>query len=174
MSDNGISEAVSEKRKRGRPPTFSPEYRAAIAHIYPDITSHRGITDVLYRLRALDLLQDDARFAWLADRDKITAGEPNAWKPSILTELGRIWDDDDLKAVALHICEMKPKTKDATAEIRRIRTGNSAPGNALDLNIALATRLDDYIEQHPGMPLSVVEDAVLVLLDSVQEQRIEA
>ncbi|MDP7645469.1 MAG: hypothetical protein QGG60_12345, partial [Anaerolineales bacterium] len=136
--------------------------------------TRRGMTNVLYQQQALGLLRDDARFKWLVDKDKMIAGEPNAWKPSILTELGRIWDDDDLKAVALYICEVKPKTKDATAEIRRIRTGNSAPGNALDLNIALATRLNDYIEQHPGMPLSVVEDAVLALLGSVQEQRIEA
>ncbi len=174
MSDDGISEAVSEKRKRGRPPTFSPELRARIAHWYSDIKSHRGITDAMYRLRALGLLTDDARFKWLVDKDKMIAGEPNAWKPSILAELGRISDEETLKVVALRVCEVKPKTKDAIAEIRRFRTGKTAAGNASDLYSALATRMNDYIQQHPGMPLSEVDDAVLALLGSVQEQRIEA
>jgi|TARA_B100001964_G_C14051899_1_gene517404 hypothetical protein len=174
MSDDGISEAVSEKRKRGRPPTFTPEYRALMKAFFPDVQTRRGMTNVLYQQQALGLLRDDARFKWLVDKDKMIAGEPNAWKPSILAELGRISDEETLKVVALRVCEVKPKTKDAIAEIRRFRTGKTAAGNASDLYSALATRMNDYIQQHPGMPLSEVDDAVLALLGSVQEQRIEA
>jgi hypothetical protein len=168
IPDTVISETASEKRQRGRPPIFTLEYRASIQAIYPDVKKHRGITDCMYRTRAFSLLVDDARFSWVADPATVMAGGDGGWKPSILTELGRIWDEEELKEIALTVCELKPKTKDAVAMIRRIRTGKAAAGNPFILYDALCTRLNDYLQHHPDTPLSQAEDVLLVLLDEVR------
>jgi len=152
QKDKGISEAASEKRKRGRPPVFDPGYRAAIGSLFNEVKTHRGKTDCLYRQRAFNLLEKDGRFAWVADGAKARAGSPDAWKPSILVELGRIPNDEDLKAVALRICELNPKTKEAVAMIRRFRLGREPEGNYLKLFAALESALNAYLSAHPSTP----------------------
>jgi hypothetical protein len=77
------------------------------------------------RVRALGLLCDDLAFRWLCDGKAMTAGGAK-WKPAILTELGRIDDEDDLREVARQLCELKPKTKDAIAAVRRWRLGKKS------------------------------------------------
>ena len=167
IPDTVISETASEKRQRGRPPIFTPEHRARIQVYFPDVKTHRGITDCIYRIRAIGLLADDARFSWVADRAKMSAGD-GGWKPSILTELGRIWDEEVLKEIALNICELKPKTKEAVAIIRRIRTGKTISGNAESLYRALSTTMNDYFQRYPDTPLPEVEAALLVILDKAR------
>jgi hypothetical protein len=54
------------------------------------------------------------------------AGAPNAWRPSILSELGRFRNDETLRSFALALCEMRPrpKTKEAVSMLRRVRLGS--------------------------------------------------
>jgi hypothetical protein len=51
------------------------------------------------------------------------AGAPNAWRPSILSELGRFRNDETLRSFALALCEMRPrpKTKEAVSMLRHAR-----------------------------------------------------
>jgi len=166
---DGIPEAASQKRKRGRPPVFDPGYRAAMKTIFPDIKTHRGMTDSLYRGRAINLLTKDGRFAWVADGARMKAGAPGAWKPSILVELGRIPNDEDLKAVALRICELKPKTKEAVAMIRRFRLGREAEGGYLKLFQHLAAAVDAYREGHPSTPKDDLIRALRDVADCIED-----
>jgi len=166
---DGISEAASQKRKRGRPPVFNPGYRAAMKTIFPDIKTHRGMTDSLYRGRAINLLTKDGRFAWVADGARMKAGAPGAWKPSILVELGRIPNDENLKAVALRICELKPKTKDAVSMIRRARLGREAEGNYLKLFAHLEAALNVYLSGHPSTPADWPVKALRDLADCIED-----
>ena len=91
----GLSEAASEKTRRGRPTVWSDEIMDSHRPFIPvEVKSRRGRMNVMYRIQALQRLPDDPEFAWLADRPRMEAGEPHSWKPSLLTELGRIpWDD---------------------------------------------------------------------------------
>ena len=121
-TEDRISEAASEKRKRGRPPIMGEDIARHIdLTAGGNVQTHRHKLNIYYQIRALSLLGEDSHFSWLVDLPKAKAGAKNAWKPGILSELGRIWDDEGLKIVALRICELKPKTKDAITMIRRVR-----------------------------------------------------
>lgn len=117
-------ETVSEnKRHRGRPRVIPHELEGPVSFIGPNVQTDRGRQNVFYRMRALDILSDLERFKWLCDEEKIMANVPRAMKPTILTELGRFQDDDEMREVAGILCEHKPKTKRAVALIRLIRQG---------------------------------------------------
>lgn len=165
-----LSEAASKKRGRGRPPAFSAEYRAAIGALFPDIKTRRGLSDCLYRLRAVNLLEKDKRFTWLADGEAMQAGRPGAWRPAILTELGRIGDDDTLLAVAARLCELKPKTKDAVARIRRARLGREPAGDYLALCVHLENTVNSYLLTHPAAPWANVTRALRELAECIEAE----
>jgi hypothetical protein len=50
-------------------------------------------------------------------------GDPDCWKASILVELGRIEDIQEMLNIAAEICELKPKTKAAILMVRGLRLG---------------------------------------------------
>jgi hypothetical protein len=102
-------ETVSENapaRKRGRPPVFSArDLQIAEAAAEPGQTP-RNIANVAYRLEALSVLlhaKEPERFNWLSDNERIRRGEGRAWKPTILTELGRLGDTELIEAFALRL-----------------------------------------------------------------------
>jgi hypothetical protein len=70
--------------------------------------------------------EDPERFRWLCDKDAMRAREPHAWKPSILTELGRMVTAADIVWCAEILCDRKPSTKEAVAWLRRVRVSESA------------------------------------------------
>ena len=128
------------------------EWHAVVDALTPEVRTERARHDFHYRTKAIQTLCYEPRFAWLADGEKMAAGVKDAWKPSILAELGRIRDGDTLRAVALRICELKPSTKEAVAIIRRFRLNREPPGDYLDLVHHLAKALDGYVAVHPSTP----------------------
>jgi len=150
MNTGDVSEESSDiqpKRKPGRPKVVSDEESAMLNGLgnYQGIESRRGRIDFSYRLDAMRALKDDpARFGWLYDEGVIKAGDESAWKPSILTELGRLGDPDRIRGVADRICELKPKARDAIAMIRRFRIGRDAPSSALGLADVIADAINRY------------------------------
>jgi len=165
----GKSEAASEKRRRGRPRLTNAALDDILKFIGPDIQTRRGLLNVFYRQLALDVLQLDPRFAWVADGTKMKAGVRGAWKPGILTELGRIRDADTMRAVAFRICELRPKTKEAVAIIRRFRLGRESRGNYLALWTCLARALDGYVDAHPSTSVEWKVKALQDLAACVQD-----
>lgn len=165
---DGISEAASEKRKRGRPRIMGPSAESMADFVAPDVKSSRGRQDSYYRMIALTVLTKDERLAWLADESAMKAGT-GRWKPSILSELGRIPNEEDLKAVALRICELKPKTKDAVAMIRRARLGREPEGNYLTLFKHLENALNAYLSGRPSTPEDWIIKALRDLADCIEE-----
>lgn len=163
-------EAASEKKKkRGRPPVFSPEYRAAMGELFYEVRTHRGMSEIMYRQRAYGFLIDDARFSWLADRRKIEEKGRRGMKSSILAALGRITDEAELKAVALRICELKPKTKAAVAMINRFRLGRGPEANYLNLLIHLEKALNAYLATHPATPEDWITRALRDLAECIED-----
>jgi hypothetical protein len=140
----------SDTKKRGRPPAFKAEQMAIITQLFPEVHSRRGRVNALYRTHAMDLLKQ-RRFRWLMDMEGLAAGK-DTWKPSILAELGRIADDRTLRAFAARICQLKPKTHEAVAMIRRARlNGASKPATVGALVHELGRTIDDYRTRHPDL-----------------------
>ena len=119
----------------------------------PEAKSRRGIINDAYRTRAIGLIVgyvkdtgDAARFAWLCDGEKMQAGEPNAWQPTILIELGKIRDVGAMFALADRLCEIKPKAKEGALMVRQARVGKPA-GDDVQLACELLDTLSSYLER---------------------------
>ena len=134
-----------EKPKRGRPRLLMPEYEAELWNLYPPtgVKSTRGIQNKHYLCHAVGLVKDDPRFAWIVD------AKTDRVRSTILTELGRIEDDDDLLEMALLICESRASTRKAVAAIRQFRDVAKGP-SCLSLTSRLITTIKAYVVEHPG------------------------
>lgn len=163
-----IPEAVSEKRKRGRPRVIGPEAEPVVDLVAPDVTTERGRQDAYYRQIALGVLMSDRRFTWLADEAAMKAGAPKAWKPTILAELGRIPDDEAMKAVAAQVCELRPKAKAAVAMIRRYRLGREPEGTPAGLDHHLVEAVNQYWGGHTSLTPAVIVEVLRALADRIE------
>jgi hypothetical protein len=150
-----------------------PAYEQALQQLFPDIGSRRHLQNVACRQRALALLSEDPAYRWLCDPEAMQAKpRPSAqksWRPTILAELGRIPGDEDLKAMAGQICQLKPKTRDAVLLIRGWRKGKESPGNARQLAAALVACINDYLKRHPSTTWSIVRAALDAAGDAVDQ-----
>jgi hypothetical protein len=117
---NAITENVSiNQPKRGRPYLFftdANDKRECKKH-YPDVRTDRTLVNRLYSDRALSVLGDGHKpeFLWLAD------AQTGRYRRTVLTELGRVNEDDLLLDVAFDLCERKLKTVAAVRLIRNWR-----------------------------------------------------
>jgi hypothetical protein len=165
-----ITEAASEKRKRGRPPVILPGLSEQVVSMFaPDVKTRRAKLDAYYRIHALAVLKDVPEATWLCDMEAMKAGKSKSWKPAILTELGRIEDVEALRHMAKLVCDAKPSTKEAVAWLRRWRTGKSAPTSEKDLFRTLARTFDDYKRTHPDLDERTAVDAINSLYCAVQD-----
>jgi len=165
---------ISEKGSRGRPPRFSPELmlQCEALGLFLNIHSRRGRINVMYGLRALKAVGNgkDPAFHWLANLELMGKGKPKAWQATILQELGRIDDPDDLRTVAARICELQPRVKDAVQMIRKWRIGRSAPFTQGQLATALVATLNDFLRAHGEMTLDEALKEVDILRVAVKAQ----
>ncbi len=161
--DKGISETVSEKRGRGRPPVFNsatleqmrrePLFRGR---------STRTLQNDLYQGRAQQLVdrpEHEPWVRWLIDHEGTHAGKPGSIKLGILSQLGRIDDDAHLVAVARRLCEFKPTPRQVVAMIRWLRKVQKP----VDLTDTLRRTLNTYLRDHPELTLAQARDAVAYL-----------
>jgi len=154
------TEVASESRRRtGRPPRFSDETMAYLKAMHPEVHSRRGVVDIAYRQRAIRLVKDIPACRWVCDFTAMQQGGDSAWQPSILTELGRIDDDDDLIAVAIEVCERQPSREDAIRLIRRYRTA-SRPPLPDQLTTEILGIINRYIRRYPQTTWPAVHDAL--------------
>ena len=150
----GLSEKFSENRRRGRPKVISGAMVGIVnfAASDPDATP-RTLQNKFYQLQAIHALSlgkedmpEAFRFLW--DANEATQTFRGRW--TILAELGRIADENDMRAVAHKVCEMKPRARDAVAMIRRARIGESKAGDTLQLANELIETINDYRVRHPA------------------------
>jgi len=162
------TEVTSEtKRREGRPARFSDETMAYVATLYPEVHSRRGLVDIAYRIRACALLKDIAACHWLYDSEGVKQGDDSAWQPSILTELGRIDDDDALIAIAMQVCGRQPSRKEAIRFIRRYRTARRPPQND-QLTTEILGVINDFVQRYPQTTLEAVNDTLEIVQVAVQ------
>jgi len=162
-----IPERVSENRvkpKRGRPPLLSDDELALLRACFPNHTTRRSLEDVHYRCRAQGLVDDGSgRFLWLVDPEACMAGRRGGYKAAILTELGRIDDDNTLLDVAAQLCKSRPTAGEAVRLIRRLRTSRPGEAAAVGLAGAMARAIDDYRARYPGLTMQQVRGAIAIV-----------
>ena len=123
--------------------------------------SRRQQQNALYAFKTMQVIKKDvdgfsadSTYAWLI------CDEPKIQKISILAELGRLDDPEDVLECARSICEQKLSVKMAVALIRKGR-GKQRAGNLQDkLYMALACCLRDFLAVHPDL---TDEDIIRVL-----------
>ncbi len=168
---NGLTENFSDnqlKPQRGRPRAVEPAIEALYEQLglYDGKYSRRARVNVHYKRRALACLvfnrSDAESFKWIADStEKARQGKIKPWRETILSELGRIENESDMRAIALQLCELKPKTKDAVDMIRRWRLRDKSKlGDVGTLTNELARCVDDYRRRYPDIQLAQVKDAL--------------
>jgi hypothetical protein len=118
------------------------------------VTTERGLLNVAYRIRAMQLLKDG--YPWLVDPIKARNGEPDAWQPLILMELGKIADVGAMQAIAAKLCEIKPKAKEGAAMVRNARLGKPA-GDPYQLANILIDKINHYTLTHEISKAEILE-----------------
>ena len=124
-----ISETASDiqsKRKRGRPTLMSQEQASLADFMQPDRT-HRTQMEYHYALRAIGLLVNceigECLYPWATwlwgAKSKCKVGKKIRW--TVLGQLGRIDDDDELVSMAFDICHAGYTAKQAVEYLRHYR-----------------------------------------------------
>lgn len=154
--EEGISEAASEKqveRRRGRPRVTSPDFDNTALPFYRHKT-RRTYRKRFHAERAIAVLLKTERpdFSYLL-------GETfTRWE--ILTELGQLEDEGCIHETAVTICNLRLKTKEAVALIRRWRSGKSAPGDTAALGNEIIRVIRIYKLRHRDMTSEQVQAAL--------------
>ncbi len=151
MSD--VSEKISKTIGRPRLITQESERTLWGIGIFKQGKSRRTNLNAYYAMGALVKLGlkypgfsgDKAIFLWLSDEQ----AKPAVYRGTILAELGRIEDPDFLQEVAERICELKPRTSDAVAMIRRCRLENDKKGDTWQLTKEVLRAIESYMVRYP-------------------------
>ena len=169
-------ENVTEKPKRGRPRSTPPDWDLIMRRVGQTGTP-RTLVNFYYTSRAMAVLNlksipEDDPLRWLYDPTLAAHNERAGFKQTILSELGRIPDDQLLRAVALQVCELKPKTRDAIIMIRRLRVGEGKP-KPDQLETEIIHLIDNFRMRYPSTSwydvfeaLASVREAVTICMDS--------
>jgi hypothetical protein len=115
---------IPAKARPGRPRLLPPAYEDELARI-TGVASTHGAQGRYYAIVAARALFDLEQPGW-APRDEVFTHfikRNGDLKWTVLSELGRIPDDDTLRAVARLVGRQRLSTGQAVAVIRRIRTG---------------------------------------------------
>ena len=142
-------ETVSENTpKRGRPRVTSEFFEDMVSKkMFPEVQTRRGLLNHYYFQEAFNALHDEPDvYTWLIDHQKQTV------KQTILMELGRLVDPDDIRSTAKVLCAMEPKptSRQAVQWIRNFRLGRF-DGNIDDFGRALYSLVNDYLSRFPQM-----------------------
>jgi hypothetical protein len=154
----------SGKPKRGRPRLQSDAGGEWAKHDRVEDTTRRTDVNDRYRDYALSALWDIENnrilkpdYSWLLGGDY-----KESWRNTILTELGRWQNRDDIRELADHLCQEKPKTQDAIKRLRQARLGKeSKSGSAEGLYKAILEAIRKYAEDCPDTRLEQVKEALI-------------
>jgi len=148
---------------------LTDEFRAKVdrLNLCQEVKTERGLLNVAYRMRAHEVLCHIPGCSWLCDREKILAGEKEGYKPTILIELGKIKDIDAMIAIALHICDIKPKQKQGALMVKQARLGKDR-GDAEALASLLIATINSYLGRYE-METDDILDALQMAYSQTEE-----
>lgn len=108
--DDGGEGEVQIKGKRGRPRFQREKQMNCIQKLHPNIRTRRGLQNKYYEVMAVGAIKGVEGMEFLCDYKKDTL------KSSILTEIGRLEDEDEIRNVATNICEVAKSQKLSTKQ----------------------------------------------------------
>jgi hypothetical protein len=166
-----VSENISQKPKRGRPRNQWLASSVAIAKGHGclvDIHTDRHAQNIAYRQEAVCVLSNHPerhKWTWIIDREACQRGDKRPWKSTILMELGRISDPDQMIEVARQLSNIDPHptAREAVAMIRRWRLGTQPAADPHQLSVTIGNTVQRYIDTHRD----VDKDTVLAALEHV-------
>lgn len=125
----------------------------------------RRVKEIAARARCQLALGDDPRYRWLCDRSEVEGCKPTRWQPALLTELGRLLEEQGKEAMlslAERLCAVQPPTREGLAMIRQARLARSG-----DETLALASRLMELVQREVGCRPEVRPRQIISALESV-------
>jgi hypothetical protein len=154
------------KRLRGRPHKIAEWERRLNQDVHtPRSARHQNNT--VYKTRAIGFVANDPRFEWLcSDEATIMRGEGHM-RHTILSELGRIENDQAREAIALYLCETKPTTRRAVAFIRGYRLGKRPSSTAEQLADVIRCAINTYLREHDKLAWDDVRQALYQVLSDI-------
>ena len=166
------SETIS-KKQRGRPRLLDPDHTAAYRAVLGSELSDRTLQSRHFLSWAMTVLglgetPADHPYRYLFDPDR-----KKGVRHTILAELGRVTDPDDMRYVADHICANRLPTAAAVALIRRVRLGEApppppgvAPARLVDAILAaINAHLRRYPHDQPAVGVALREALAIVTDD---------
>lgn len=185
MTAEGISESGSEKRRRGRPRSWTRLFADDLDRngLLSNCGCERSRTNEAYRAAAmgpaLRLLTAEERVVLLGvnDEQRRSGGPlPRGWSSAAL-EIGRLLEriDDDDETIRGYLLIAVNARRDGIpwrairSHFRTLRLGERC-GNALSLLSELARTIDAYLARFPATTKQMVAGAVESLLEVVSER----
>jgi len=89
---------------------------------------------------------------------------------TILTELGRIPDDETLRTVARQVAQERPSTQKAAALIRRLRAGEPGP-RPRRLEERLLAAIDEHLARYPTTSTTDILAALSTATETIRRPR---
>jgi hypothetical protein len=161
-----VTDSPAPKRKRGRPRSFRREVADQLDEVGvgpENVHTVRSKVNWSYLVHATTALNEDpnhqTRWPWLAERD---GGFP---RQSVLYELGRVGNSDDIRWMADQICTGKFTAVEAVRRIRAWRLGQPILPDADrdSLADALLKAIQQYHLTHQGLTADMIREAFAVL-----------
>jgi hypothetical protein len=138
-----------------------------------DTRTPRALQNFAYMAHAIAVLEPllprHPELRWLYDPDAIMRREAH-FQQTIMQELGRVQDEGYLVALAIRICELRPKSHEAVKMLRRARVQHGARGSIEGLTDVLRRALNDYLRWRPDLTLADAQEAVGELWLRIDEQ----
>jgi hypothetical protein len=172
--DPAPQEMESETSRHDRPP-LAPQ---SLKHVVSSIERTRSRHTMLgqyYMQRALHLLfeRSDTGADWVPREPEFgyfLAPDLRRFWVTMLTELGRIADDETLRSVARRVSRERPPTQKAVALIRRLRADEPGP-RARQLEERLLAAIDEHRGRYPATPATDILAALSTAADVVRRAR---
>ncbi len=166
-------ENFSEKKKRGRPPVFAPEFTKHLRNFFPE-ASPRSLINQAYAAKARIWLGDDERFQWIFEADH----RGRLKRQSLEYELGRFPTAEDATEAALWLCEHKPTVKDGMTVIRRWRLSlegkeQQLEGDPIQLANELIDTVNAYLKRYPKTSHETILEAMQECLGVLNQNPID-
>jgi hypothetical protein len=124
-----------------------------LSALFPNERTARARQHRHYALRALHVLGGtrEPAFAWLCPDEETIVRREGGLLWTILAELGRVRDEDELREMALDVCDLKPRSRKGVALVRAWRLGRVPRATVDALMWSLVTFVNRYLDSHPGM-----------------------
>ena len=172
--DPAPTDAASDSSRRDRPPLAPQSLKHVVTSIERTRSRHTALGRY-YMQRALLILFEpsDAGAEWVPREPEFgyfLAPDARRLPVTVLTELGRIPDDETLRDVARRVALERPSTQKAAALARRLRADEPGP-RPRRLEERLLAAIDEHWGRYPATPAADILAALSTAADVIRRAR---